>query len=523
MTSGSGIPRAFLALLIVQACFLYTLIATGDVPFGEDQDAYLAAAHEARKGGPLFDGQRHPLLPLVLAALSPSGEAGFTASRLIVSAGLVLMTLGQFLWARGLWGSGPAFLWAWFLGFNHLVLSMGAMVMVEPWLIQLLGFTVLAMVQAQRLQRRWWVAGVMLGLAYLAKGTVPVVAVAIFAGLALVRQWRATVSVALGFLPWVGLFCLYRLSAFGDPWHQVSQGISWLGHYHPHQLVGSGFGQELERVGWEGFAARLWSGAGELPPLLPSVLSPLRGGWSTFSLMVVMLCGLPMMRLTLQSGWGSLCSAKGRRVLLMMATLWALGVVLFCAWMVPVAKVPRYGAPLIPLAALAVVHLWRRSKPHTLKPELPWRRSWLWVAMTAFLLPWPHLSWANLVNPDASWRKDPRYRAYQTIRETIEAESPAIRPRVLYGPGQFLPREWLWDYERVWLPFDAQHDPIAVSQAFESSDFWVIDRGTRERNGSLFQEACRGLGQRGRLLYSGDTGLDPVQVFQRNEGFQKTP
>ena len=87
--------------------------------------------------------------------------------------GQVLMTLGQLLWAKKLWGGGAALLWAYLLAFNSTVLDLAPLVMIEFWLLHFAGFFVLAWCQALRHDnvKNWCVVGVFLGLCLLSKGT----------------------------------------------------------------------------------------------------------------------------------------------------------------------------------------------------------------------------------------------------------------------------------------------------------------------------------------------------------------
>jgi hypothetical protein len=474
-----------LLLIVVQFCFLYSAFATREAPFGEDQDAYLDAVARAQSGQSYFDGQKNPLLPVVLAVLVPQGAGSFTASVFWVILITVMMTLGQLIWARKLWGEGAALLWAYFLAFNSIALDHGAMVMVEAWLIQLVAFFLLAWSQAMKSQSRrdWCLVGLFLGMTLLAKGTMPVFLLAVALSLLLTRRFKTLITVMGVTLAVYLPFLIYRALAFGDPFYQVSQGLSWLGFYHPSNLEGSSLSQFIKEEGVTGLFTRLFEGLKEIPTRAISALGPISSSprFSLLFLLALFALSLRQWKNNLNSPVAAIRNLPRETQLL---AVFVFGLfVLFCAWMAPVASVSRYFVPLVPLGAGALVLCWGR-------PEINKSFVALIAVVTVLFLPWPkNLTAEVLVHPGQSWQQDARYKDYLAIRLAVEKEAGDKKDLVIfYGPGNTLPRSWLWELTSIGLPYGNQPNKTEIFETLKKADYWVFDDDTRKTNGQLFYE-----------------------------------
>ena len=487
MKSSSNYFWLFSFLLIFfQIAFLYTAVSHGDVPFGEDQDAYLKGIDNAQKGDSYFDGQKNPLLSVGLSMVVPSGVDAFTSSRLWVMWVTVMLTVVQLYWSRRLWGDGAALLWAFFLAFNSTALDHGSMVMIEPWLLHITGFFLLSWCEAVRDPKHWYCVGGYLGFGLLAKGTIPILVVAVILALVLSRNMKACGRVLLTtfivYLP----FLIYRYVAFGDPFYQVSQGLSWLGFYHPHNLEGSSLGDFVAEQGVGGLFARLFSGLGQIPTLAVSAVGPLSSSLSFSFLILFALLFLSLWRSNKAKGIASSLWDLPRETKLL-AIFWAGLWLLFCAWMVPVAYVTRYFIPFVPLVGGVLVFFWRQSE---VRPMIPT----VFALMTLWFFPWGSVNAAYLKEADLSWKEDKRYLDYLTIRDVIEKDFKGDdQVKIFYGPGKTLPETWLWGFERITLSYGQHDNQEEVFSRLKEADYWVIDSQTQTRNGEVFEAFCQKL------------------------------
>jgi len=468
-------------LVILQFSFLYLNLSQSGSPFGEDQDAYLKAIDQAQQGKSYFDGQKNPLLPVVLSTVVPRGEASYTASRLWIMVLTVLMTCGQLLWAKKLWGHGAALMWAYLLAFNATALELGSMVMVEPWLLHIVGFFLLAWCQALVSKRStdWYLVGALLGLGLLAKGTIPVLLTAVALALLLSRRFKVCAQVMVVSLVVYLPFLIYRQMVFGNPFHQVSQGISWLGFYHPHNLQGSSLSEFVADQGVGALFKRLCEGMRVLPQLAFSALGPISSSWKFSALVLAVVFSASFWRWSKNIDSPVSAFINLPKESKWLACVWGGLWFIFCAWMVPVAYVTRYFIPLLPLLASAVVLAWRRPKLNAALPMVV-------LLLTVFFLPWPEVSQQRLLNPDLSWRQDSRFKSYQKIRHIIEKDAGEKPVKIFYGPGRTLPETWLWNYERVTLLYGQQGDRQEILDTLKKSDYLVLDEDTMKHNGEPF-------------------------------------
>ncbi len=198
MTEGS---RRFAFLGVVALLLASTYVRGGDLdPTARDQVQDLTLAIRIREGGPVSDGNRHPLLPLLLSPIARPDPAFFVDARLvsIVIAGLAMLALyGAARSTYGPWVSLVAGLLFWIeLRFQ------ARRICPEPLAALFLVVSVAILARAGRSRRPGrtaFLAGAALGLAWLAKGTVVLSLAAGLLWLGL-RLRRRAVRPALGLL-----------------------------------------------------------------------------------------------------------------------------------------------------------------------------------------------------------------------------------------------------------------------------------------------------------------------------------
>jgi 4-amino-4-deoxy-L-arabinose transferase-like glycosyltransferase len=472
--------------------FLYTQLSHAEVPFGEDQDAYLDAVDRIQKESEYFDGQRNPLWPLLLSFLISPGEKAYVQARFWTVFFSLFLLILQWPRARRLWGEGAGLFWIFLMAFNAVFLKLAPMVMVEGILLGLVGLFFLDFQLALKGEKSWFWPGAWLGLALLAKGTLPVLLVAVILTFVLTRRWKALLWMMATVLMFYAPFLLYRQLHFHDAFYQVSHGLSWQDFYHPHHLTGSDLHTFVKEKGWWALPKRVVSA---LWPSLVTALkasSLLTGNWKMTFFSQLFLMGGGLILFLRKRRSTAYRAAVFSRVTGLLGICWFFLWWFFCAWMLPVADVPRYWIPLIPLWAGVLVELWRPLEGNWF--ARPLKNFIFLLAIASFLIwkaPWPEvIRLKYLKHPDLSWKEDFRYRVYRRVREGIEARTRRP-PLIFYGPGQLLPRNWLWPKKRVVVSWEDQGNEEKIREVLQQADFLLLDDSTRRRNGPLFLQVLK--------------------------------
>ncbi|RME74681.1 MAG: phospholipid carrier-dependent glycosyltransferase [Chloroflexi bacterium] len=139
-----------------------------------DQRAVLQLALDLREHGILTDGTRNPLYPAVLALFAHRQADFFTWAKLVNTAFGLLTILAVYVLGARLFNRWAALLAAYLLSINTEFIVHCATALAEASLVLFFTLTFFAMIASLRRphRARWWVlAGILAGLAYLAKGT----------------------------------------------------------------------------------------------------------------------------------------------------------------------------------------------------------------------------------------------------------------------------------------------------------------------------------------------------------------
>ena len=192
---------------------------------GGDQGAYLQLGLDLRERGVLTDGTRNPLYPMLLATYAAREWHYFTYAKFLSLAFGLVGVLAIFYVGYRLFDLPTALLSAFLLSINMEFILHSTFVLVESLLVLCVLAAWLVMVQALRkpAAASWWgIAGGLVGLAYLAKGTGQLVAgcfvltAFLVHGLRIVRRrawWVFLAAYGLVALPlWA-----YNWKTFGSP------------------------------------------------------------------------------------------------------------------------------------------------------------------------------------------------------------------------------------------------------------------------------------------------------------------
>lgn len=202
-----------------------------------DQAVYLQLGLNLREHGMLTDGKRHPLYPVLLTPFAKREWWYFTWAK-ILNLGIGVITIWSvYLIGRSLFNPITGVLAAFLLSINIEFIFHNAVALTEPLLILLFvlaWFTMVRALQKPEQLKYWIAAGGLSGLAYLAKGSGPLIAICFVITATLFyrfRIWRRRT-----FWSFVASFCLvsfplwlYNWFSFGSPlFNSTFTNIMWM-------------------------------------------------------------------------------------------------------------------------------------------------------------------------------------------------------------------------------------------------------------------------------------------------------
>lgn len=202
-----------------------------------DHGAYLQLGLDVREQGILTDGKRPPLYPLILATFARREWAYFTWAK-IINLGLSLVTIGSlFEIGRRLFGPATGLLAAFLLSLNMEFLIHSTFALAESLLVLMVLLSWFMMVRALQHpdQLRYWLgAGIFAGLAFLAKGTGPLIAGCFIIAATLYHSPRLWLKRS----PWAFMITLvlvtsplwiYNWLTFGSPvFNSAINNVMWM-------------------------------------------------------------------------------------------------------------------------------------------------------------------------------------------------------------------------------------------------------------------------------------------------------
>ena len=213
-----------LGLVLLFAGFLYA--TTQDLDAGaRDQSHDLALALDIRDGERLTDGNRHPLLPALLAPVAAREPEFFVRARLVTLALVAAGLLAGWLATARVFGAGLA-LAALAISLFEVRLQ-ARRVCPEPLLAALLVLAVSALARAQR-GRGYLAAGGLVGLAWLAKGSAILMLPVFALHLLVSRRGKALLQVFAGFVVVASPLLVWNAVTYGSPIHNANTAhVAW--------------------------------------------------------------------------------------------------------------------------------------------------------------------------------------------------------------------------------------------------------------------------------------------------------
>ncbi|RME44087.1 MAG: phospholipid carrier-dependent glycosyltransferase [Caldilineae bacterium] len=499
-----------------------------------DQNSYLQLGLDLREHGILTDGTRNPLYPAFLALFARREWAYFTWGKLL-SLGFGLLTIVATYWVGArLFNRWTGLLGAFLLSINMEFTLHSTFVMVESLLSLLMllsWFAMLKALQNPHRLRMWVAAGVLAGLAYLAKSTALLLifcfgltALLLYGYRIVLKRtiWAFAASFAVVSLP----LWLYNWVAFGSPVYNFAiKNAMWMDSWEDSYTAGA---DELPTLltflqsnnpakMWD----RLWTGLLAMRFFFAKLLWPTR----TVALDHFLLAGgLDIMLVAALAAillsWRRLKPVvqRNRVSLLLTGTTVGLFYVLF-GWYLPIVALPiRFLIPLTPvlflLASAGAVGLAQAAAAHPKTPR--WVKAggsvvlllaavWVGVWFVETGISNAQAAQANLFESDAEFNQ---YNE-QALRWVAEGHTPADPVTVLWGPSHNLPI-WRLANRLHFVRTPAKADSYAQLEPFTETQqvtYIIVDDDMTRRRRDLV--ASLGLSRSsGELLAVGDFPAD---------------
>jgi hypothetical protein len=324
-----------------------------------DQRSFLGLAIDIQDGDALTDGNRHPLLPAILAPFAEREWAFYTTAKLF-SLGLGVLTLVLlFLLARRLAGDAAGVVVALLVSRNRVFSLVTSHVVAESLLVPLFALSWYLTVRGlgcassdtKRRGRLWLAAGAVAGLAYLTKATGQLIIMAFAVvcvltyGRGLLRVWRDALRYVVGYSAVSCPLWIYNVIEHGSPLYNYNTAHAmwldgwetkyarqalptWLSYLRTHSLTQ--------------IAAREWQGLSRVLPIWHEAIVTDVGGAALGAIILLLVLASLLEHAGAGPSW-----REQRRGLLFSGALIGVHYVLF-AWYAQVYVAARFFLPLTP-------------------------------------------------------------------------------------------------------------------------------------------------------------------------------
>lgn len=282
-----GIVTLFLILILGR----FMVVGLAKVLFNTqssdgDESAYLALGLALREEAMLSDGTRPLLYPLLLAPVAERSWSYFTWAKLITLGMGALTILVTFVIGRRLFNWETGLLAAFLLGMNKEFHVRASTVYADTLLVLLFGAAWYFLVKSFERDRYRYLAGFVVGLAYLTKSSATLLLVA-WGLAALVRYrhrifWQRQLLIApLAFLLTTSPLLVYNWRNFGTPFYNfATTHVMWMDRWAESQVADETdlptLWRYLQSHTVTDMVARLRAGIGRLNPELARTLIPSR-------------------------------------------------------------------------------------------------------------------------------------------------------------------------------------------------------------------------------------------------------
>lgn len=437
-----------------------------------DQSAYLRLAMRIRQGTELTDGKRGPLYPAILALFAQREWSFFTTAKLLNLFVATLTLLVVYFVVKRISSIHTALLTVFLFSHTDDFLIIATKTIAEPLLIPIVFLTWFLIWEGKGRVRWWGLAGAGAGLAYLAKGTGPILLIVFLLMSVLVyrvkvfRQ-RAVWAFLIGYAVLAAGLWVYNALTFGSPFFSWSTTHAlWLDQWQDKYVTDS---SQLPTAmtyfstrSPEEITHRFLTGLVTVWPRVRDAWFPVRDTLIPLcvivGLAVLIAKILPVSRKhrddSQPSSWRKSinCLREHREGVIFTAVLLPLWYLLF-SWFSLVSNPVRFHLPLSPvvlcgLAGALVLGV------RTVLDELPWPKGYVraalvnlgYVALAVLAIVTTserivsHVDDGNLRDP---FRSDREYNADgDAVLEWLIVQEDELPVRVLYGPSKSLTGLW---------------------------------------------------------------------------------
>ncbi|MBN1937046.1 MAG: glycosyltransferase family 39 protein [Anaerolineae bacterium] len=484
-----AIYRRYTEPFAVALILLFFLTTAAPIAYGNtfssawDQGSYLRLGLQIRHWLALTDGNRHPLLPLLLAPFARPDIGYFTWAKVLsLVLGLAGLLIVYWTARRTLtppWAAAATLLLAANTHYRIAAGYVDAEVLFVS--LTLLGWQQMAQTAQRavenhpRAARSALIAGLLCGLAYLSKGTATLLALAFGLTLLLVfgigvLKRRFVWAYAAGFALIAAPLWIYNLRAYGNPLYNINTThVMWLDHWDarftfaPSELPTAL--TYLQTHAWPEIAARLLGGLLRAPWQwyqaahlfwLPHV-PPAWLVWTSIGAGTALLFGIVCLA---RQHWAQ------RKVKFWLGlSLCAIFYAMF-AWYTPVDDSARFVLPAVPILYLALCWALQTalSRSHVERGN---EKTVVWIACALFCLVYTLLKLGDL----RLWRDLPAHDRAENVDSVqfIDQLIARTRPgeRVVLGPTLAL-ADWLaFDRDILAIPY--------VRQDWRSLSTWAVE------------------------------------------------
>jgi hypothetical protein len=477
-----------------------------------DESAFLALGLDMAEEGTLSDGARSPLYPFLLTFVAEREWDYFTRAKMLTMGLGALAVVATFLVGKVLFGWEVGLLGAFLLAANKEFHLRASTVYADVLFVSIFLGTWYFLIKSFKGWRYCILAGVFVGLAYLSKGSGPLLLgawglVALLHYRSQIWQHRKLLLVPLFFLITTSPLLVYNARQFGDPFYNVNSAhVLWMDRLDQSHVADpadlptmSTFFQTHTAAD---IVARLQYGTTRLNAYLPRVLIPsrtLEPAW----LRPVLLTGAIMVIgaiLVWRREW-LVDYYRHYQITVNVSLLLFAIFYFFLAWYARLQVESRFIIPLLGPLYLLLAHglvdlgrrvgQWARRRRDRTGPAGSGKLAWgAYLGGVAVLLMWG-IGWLMQTSLDERWglTVDPFASDRQAnvevdvVLDWLTHDRPLGEVQVFFGPSKSLP---LWKFPRR---FAFKRTPVDVDTwpAFQtyvaglSPEYMLMDSDTARR------------------------------------------
>ncbi len=480
-----------------------------------DESAFLSFGLALREEGMLSDGGRAPLYPLFLATIAEREWAYFTKAKILTLGLGVLAIIATFMAGQSLFSLETAVLAAFLLSINKEFHLRASTIYADTLYVSVFLGTWYFLIKSFAGTRYCILAGIFCGLAYLNKGSGPLLlaawgVVVLWHYRTKIWQHRELLFVPFFFFITASPLLVYNAQNFGSPFYSLdSAHVMWMDKWAEREVADPAdmptFATYMETHTLADIATRFGKGFIRLNSFLPRVFIPSRAlnpPWLGYGLLLGSLGGLGAV-LIWRRNWLIAYYRRNDLILNVSLALFAIYYI-FSVWYAYMQVESRFFIPLLgPVYLLfadglvSLARRWINSKQECQSFTLTGKNKIF--ALLALLLLWSgswliyttwQEAWSLQVDPFTSDRQ--ANVPAETVLAWLRHDHPPAQgaAQIAFGPNKSLP---LWKFPPYFTvrPFPIDLNNWADVQAYlqkTGAQYVIIDYDTVRRRRNVLQE-----------------------------------